>query len=463
MKIAFIAPAVKFISEHAPLNELLSAEISRGYRWPEFNLTLLTLAGMTPPDCEITLIDEVYKDIDFEKKYDIVAITAMTFSAKRAYEIARRFREKGIYTALGGIHATLLPGEAAAHVDTVFIGEAETSWPQFLRDFADGAPKKLYYGSQPEMSDSPVPRWDLLGDLISEMPPERLSGVSSWTVGVNATRGCPRDCEYCSSTKVYGAKFRTKSIDHVRAEVREIKKWTAFNGISNFTVAFRDDNPILSEKYGFELAHAMQEENVYWTALTDIAIYKRPELIRALYPSGCLALGLGLESLNESSLQSIAPWKSTQISHYEEFVRFAVEEGLMVGVNFILGMDSDTEASLHAIDKFCSRYPIAPNFLILTPFPNQPITRRLKAEGRLAEGDYWDRCNLFNLVFEPKLMTKLEVYEQLTYLHRKFNSPFHWQSVRDELQNRRKKRGYQALPAMAQSQYEPQSHQSFTP
>ncbi|MFO1519249.1 MAG: radical SAM protein [bacterium] len=463
MKIAFIAPSVKFVSEYAPLNDLLSAEISRGYRWPEFNLTLLTLAGLTPRDFEIHIIDEIYKTIDFEEKYDIVALTSMTFNVFRAYEIAKKFREKGSYVVLGGIHATLLPQEAAQHVDTVFVGEAEATWPQFIQEFKKGTHKKMYYGSQPELELSPIPRWDFMGDFITKESLDRFKTINSWTIGLNATRGCPRDCEYCSSTRIFGSKFRRKSVKQVVHEVREIKKWTKAFGVDNYTIAFRDDNPILGVKYGSDLVDALTEEKVLWTALTDIAIYKHPELIQKLFPSGCLALGLGFESLSQESLESIAPWKSTQIKHYADFVEFAVNEGFLISLNFIFGMDSDTAETVKLVDDFCSRYPIAPNFLLLTPFPNQPITRRLRNEGRLPEEIYWNRCNLYNLVFEPKQMSKEELYSHVSYLHRKFNSPEHWAAIRSEIQSIRNRRGRLAphIPAVQQG-YKPRANQSFT-
>jgi len=463
MKIAFIAPAVKFYSEYKPLDDLLSAEISRGYRWPEFNLTLLTLAGLTSKEHEVFIFDEVYKPIDFEKSYDIVAITSMTFNASRAYEIAKKFRDKGVYTVQGGIHATLLPQEVGQHADSVFCGEAEVSWPQFLEDFEKGCPKKVYYGSQPDLSLSPIPRWDLMDEFITDYSVERFKVIKSWTVGLNATRGCPRDCEYCSSTRIFGGKFRKKSIEQVVKEVRAIKRWTKYYGINEFTIAFRDDNPLLGVKYGLELVDALTQEKVYWSSLTDIAIYKHPELIRKLYPSGCIALGLGLESLNESSLESIAPWKSTQISHYEDFIKSAMHEGFLLSLNFIFGMDEDTQESIRKVDEFCSRYPVMPTFLLLTPFPNQPITVRLKKEGRLPEDTYWNRCNLYNLVFEPKRMSKEELYSQVAYLHRKFNNPEHWKAVRDEIQAIRARRGHAIpLPPSPYQQYKPRMNQSFT-
>src|SRR5262245_26380582 len=167
MKIAFIAPSVKFFSEYQPLNDTLSAEISRNYRWPEFNLTLLTLAALTPKHHEVSIFDEVYKPINFDESYDIVAITSMTFNVFRAYEIARKFREKGAHTVLGGIHATLMPQEAALHMDTVFVGEAELTWPQFLQEFEKGKHQRVYYGSQPDLSLSPVPRWELMEEFIT--------------------------------------------------------------------------------------------------------------------------------------------------------------------------------------------------------------------------------------------------------------------------------------------------------
>ena len=174
-------------------------------------------------------------------------------------------------------------------------------------------------------------------------------------------------------------------------------------------------------------------------------------------------MGLGFESLSAESLQTIAPWKSAQIKYYEDFVQFAVKEGFLISLNFIFGMDHDTPETIKLVDDFCSRYPIAPNFLLLTPFPNQPITKRLRDEGRLPEDQYWNRCNLYNLVFEPKLMGKQELYEQVSYLHAKFNNPQHWLAIREEINAYRQKRKMKHSPLSSiHKEYKPRTNQSFT-
>jgi len=463
MKIALIAPSKKFISEHEELNKLLTQELSQAYKCPEFNLTLLTLAALTPGDHDIRIFDEVYRDIPFEESFDIVAITAMSFNSSRAYEIAKKFKERGCHTVMGGIHATLLPEEVGEHVDSVFIGEAELTWPRFIEDFEKGRPEKKYMGNAPDLSFSPSPRWELIKDFLTEKALKKIRQYKLWTVSMNATRGCPRDCEYCSSTKVYGSKFRKKSIDQISNEIGLIKKWSKAYEVEPFTLAFRDDNPILSEDYAKKLLSLLKKEKIYWSALADISLYHRPELIKALYPSGCIALGLGFESLNVESLKGVAPWKSTQIKNYELFIQTAIREGLLLNINFILGMDHDSEESIQLIDEFCAKYPILPNFFFITPFPKQSFTQRLVNEGRLSlDSEIWDRCNLYNIVFEPKNISKAKLYERVSDLYRKYNNVSHLQSIHLELQTLRKKRGFASDTSLFSNfNYKPRMNQSY--
>jgi radical SAM superfamily enzyme YgiQ (UPF0313 family) len=438
MKIAFIAPHLKFISEYKPIDDLVSEEINNGLlKLPEFNLPLLTLAALTPKSFEISIFDEEYKPIDFEGDFDIVAISSPTFTIFRAYEIAKKFRERGVYTVIGGNHPTLLPAEAAPHVDTVFVGEVEETWPQFLKDFQKREAKKIYYGTQPDLSLSPIPRWDLMSEFFTPEAIKMFRTTHRWEIKLNATRGCPRDCEFCSSTRIYGPKYRKKSIPQVTQEIRAAKKWSKHFGIDQCFFMFCDDNLLLDVQYGSKLLDALKEEKISWGAFTDIGIHKHPELIQKLYSSGCRVLNLGFESVSQASLQSIAPWKSKQVMHYEEFMEMALGEGFLINLGFILGTDNDTEETIQLIDDFLTRYPILPNFLFLTPFPNQALTNRLKKEGRLPKKLYWDRCNAYNILFEPKQMSKEELHRQFIYLYKKYRSPEHRQTINDELLSRK--------------------------
>jgi hypothetical protein len=143
----------------------------------------------------------------------------------------------------------------------------------------------------------------------------------------------------------------------------------------------------------------------------------------------------------------------------------ALEEGLLIHINFIFGMDHDNEESIELIDRFCAKYPVFANFFFLTPFPNQPFTQRLKKEGRLRNDNYWDSCNLYNLVFEPKNISKERLYQQVTALHGKYYSLDHWKEIYTELQSIRHNKGYSVLGEAASSfnyGIKPRMNQSYS-
>ena len=113
------------------------------------SLTLPYLARLVPADYTVSLLDETVRNVDFSEPVDLVAITALTPNALRAYEIADRYRQLGVFVVLGGIHVTTCPTEAAAHADALILGEAEISWPQFLRDFRNGRTENCYQSEKP--------------------------------------------------------------------------------------------------------------------------------------------------------------------------------------------------------------------------------------------------------------------------------------------------------------------------
>ncbi|MEJ2108502.1 MAG: cobalamin-dependent protein [Acidobacteriota bacterium] len=131
------------------------------------NLTLPYLAAIAPRNWEISLIDEQLEDIDFSAEVDVVAITTWTMNSIRAYEIADRFRERGVPVLLGGPHTSFHCEEAAEHADAVCVGEGEVLWPLMLADAAAGKLKKIYRTDKlSDLQQLQAPRYDLI-DLKS--------------------------------------------------------------------------------------------------------------------------------------------------------------------------------------------------------------------------------------------------------------------------------------------------------
>ena len=177
------------------------------------NSPLLTIGALaTPFFDEIVYIDEEIETIDDTVKYDMVGMSFMTQQASRAYELGDKFRRMGVYTVCGGMHPTNLPEQTLEHFDTVFIGEGEYTWACFMEDYKRGRPKRIYRNMREiDMKTVSVPRYDLL-----KMEYYR-------TIPVQISRGCPHNCAFCASTKVYGPRYRHKSVEQVLVEIEAIK------------------------------------------------------------------------------------------------------------------------------------------------------------------------------------------------------------------------------------------------
>src|SRR4030043_64499 len=177
-----------------------------------FRLSFLNLpyvAAVTPSDIEVKIIDEAFEEINFDEKTDLVGITAQTPVAPRAYQIAAEFRRRGVPVVMGGVHASVLPQEALAHVDAVVIGEAEVTWPQLLKDFRQGRLQKIYRSNGWVQGDTiPLPRRELLNHRLYF--PLKL---------LETTRGCPHRCDFCQVSRFFGNRYRTRPLLDIAREL----------------------------------------------------------------------------------------------------------------------------------------------------------------------------------------------------------------------------------------------------
>jgi len=398
MKIALIAMS-GIRAESPELTEL-------GMKLPKFleraqtlfempSLSLLTLAGMTPPDIEIAYRE--YREFPAEEPpdCDLAAITSFTAQIEDAYRLADIYRTRGTKVVMGGLHVTRLPEEALQHADAVATGEGELLWPRILDDFRNGRLESRYsrpFGKGYDFAQSPLPRYDLL-------EPEKYNRFP-----VQTSRGCPLKCEFCASSIMLTPRYVHKPVERVIAEIREIKRrWR------RPFIEFADDNTFADPRYGRKLVAAIAKENVRWFAETDISFAQDEELLRMIGQSGCRQILVGLETPSAEGLNGVelqSNWKFRKRNFYREAIERIQSHGITLNGCFVLGLDGDTEEVFDLIPRFVEETALYDvQMTIQTPFPVTPLYRRLLAEGRLIEPRNWRKCTLFDVNFHPLTMT----------------------------------------------------------
>jgi radical SAM superfamily enzyme YgiQ (UPF0313 family) len=374
-------------------------KITNGFKFSQ--LTLPVLASLTPPDVEVRAVDEDFADIDFTRTYDLVGITCMTATARRAYQLCGLFRARGSTVILGGIHPTVLPQEAIQHADAVVIGEAEGCWGALVDDFRRGRLQQFYRSLYPDLSHAPLPRRDL-----------GIDRTVFNTVGLETTRGCPYNCEFCSVTDFYGPRIRHRSVSSV---VEDVKR----SGSKLFMIT--DDNVTGHPPYSRSLFRALEPLGITWVGQSSIKLAQDRELLELCRKSGCGALFFGLESVSTSGMQSLR--KSYQsIEETEEAIRIIQDHGIAFHPSIVLGLDTDTKGIFDDTLGFLSRNRIpSATVNIMTPYPGTRVYQRLKVEQRLFSND-WYYYNHKCVVFKPKHMTPDELREGYQHVMKSFYS-----------------------------------------
>lgn len=348
-------------------------------------LTLPTLYALIPSDLECTakIYDEINGPVSYDEDYDIVAITVQISCAPRAYEIAENFRRRGAHIVLGGYHPTNLPEEALLHADTVIVGAAEYAWPRFLRDYAEGAPQRLY---------------DLQNVCGEDIKAPDRSVVQKHKYlrypALVANRGCPNHCEFCAISKMW-RHCGARPIPDVIAEVKSLK---------SKMVVFFDPNFFGAREYSIALMKELAKLKIRWAGSATIGSAFDTELMELARESGCAGLLVGLESLNRETLRQSHKGFNDP-NRYKEAIAIMQSYGISVNGCFILGMDGDTEELLLSLPDQVNYLNLnLARFSVLTPVPNSALYDRLEAEGRLfCKG--WSRYNQHEAVFHPQNMT----------------------------------------------------------
>jgi radical SAM superfamily enzyme YgiQ (UPF0313 family) len=362
------------------------------------NLSLPTVAGLTPPEHEIVLVDENVEDIDFDLDADIVGITGFVVHKRRMFEIIDEFRRRGRFVVVGGPFATLCPEELRGRVDVIFVGEAEHTWRRFLADYATGLWQTEYADAEkPSMLDSPLPRFDLL----------KVDRYRTMTI--QFARGCPFTCEFCDIIVMYGRRPRTKSVAQVMAEVETIHAL----GIRNIFVV--DDNFIGNKKDAKALLSAIaawQERHGYpieFMTEVSLNVAQDDELLQLMKRAHFTTIFVGIESPRRASLQESGKMQNTREDIVTSVHRIQAA-GIEVMAGMIVGFDNDDPSIFEEQFRFIqeARIPISMTGM-LNALPKTPLYRRLAAAGRLVAESVGDQFVFTNVV--PGGMTRLQLYQ----------------------------------------------------
>lgn len=372
-------------------------------------LQLGLLAGLCPPDVDVSLFDDRCEPIPFDRPTDLVAITVETFTARRAYEISRAFRQRGVPVVLGGFHPTLAPEEAAAQADSLVLGDAESVWGDVLRDAGAGRLQSVYHGCReiPQAAGA-QPRRDLF----------RGKGYLPITLA-QFGRGCVNECSYCAISAFFERTHRSRPVEEV---VREIE------GAGQRFVFFVDDNIVADRGAAKALFRALTPLRIRWVSQATIDMVNDPELMELMCASGCLGHVIGFETLDAATLGAMGKKPNALASRgYEREIEALRRYGLQTWAAFMVGHDEDTPESLYALLDFALRHKFTfAAFNLVMPYPGTPLYAKLQAEGRLLyDGHWWTHPDYrFNhAAFRPARMSPDELTEISFDLRRRWSSP----------------------------------------
>lgn len=403
MKIKLINPRFhsRYFWDFKKMNEVL------GRRANNFLLALPTLAGITPREHEVILVDDNIDTVDFDEKVDLVGLTGMTCYINRSFEIADEYRRRGVPVVFGGPHATLAPYEALEHADAVVIGEAEHVWPQLLEDFKNGRMKEVYRGvdAKPTMKDNPAPRWDL------------VKNTDYTFFGVEATRGCPFDCHFCSIKQIYGPSFRVRTPDEVIEELRAAPSNQIF---------FTDDNLIGNKPFARELFTKMKGLGFSWGCQMSINVGYMPEMLQLMKEAGCFFIFIGLETLDKEQVEEIN--KPVNRLDYYQGIKNIQTTGIHVIGSFILGGDRDTPETFQKIAEFVQESKQSWVMLnIMNSPPGTKMLRTMEEQGRNVVHSYDELDGAHATVKHPN-MPQAEIEERFRALYRQV---YDWDQMRE--------------------------------
>ena len=369
------------------------------------NLTLPYLAALAPTEWDVELIDEQLTDLDFNAPVDVAAISTWTMTSLRAYEIADRFRERGVTVLMGGPHTFFHEEEAAEHCDAVGAGEGEVIWPAMLEDAAVGRLKRFYRADKPHaLEHLPLPRYELID-------PAQYGRFKTYSV--QSSRGCPFKCEFCSERLYLGHTYRYRPVRDVVEEIKFTKAKM---------ILFADSNFAGNVPHSMELMEALIPLRLRWSALWSAHLCRNDRFLDLAKKSGLLHVNIGMESLDPETLASMNK-KANRAGEYEQILKGLRKRGISYSLNFIFGWDTETEDVFDTTLAFLKKNKVpAAYFNILTPDKGTMLYDRMKEERRITDIDAMGRWPGDKCYIKPKNFSAETLEKRVREMHKSFYS-----------------------------------------
>ena len=370
-------------------------------------LGLATLAAYLGPEDQAVLVDEHVETLRTDDTPDLVAIEVYITSARKAYEIADGYRRRRVFVALGGLHVTSLPEEAAQHADVIFMGPGEDTWPRFLEDFRSRRPAARYDSRVRTLAGVPPIRRDLIRRGLYLVPNS-----------IVVTRGCPHVCDFCYKEAFFqgGRGFYTQAVDDALAEIERLPGRHLY---------FLDDHLFGDARFAAALFDGMKGMGRVWQAAGTVNSVLAPRLLEKAVDCGLRSLFVGFETTNAADLKERRKFQNLN-RDYGEAIRRLHSLGVMVNGSFVFGMDQDDASVFQRTVGWAVAQGIeTATFHILTPYPSTALYQRMSAQGRMLHHD-WDLYDTRHTVFQPARMTPAQLEEGYWQAYREF---YRWGAI----------------------------------
>lgn len=371
-------------------------------------LGLATLAAYLMPDDEVDLQDQHIEKLNLNDSPDLVIIQVYITNARRAYHIAEHYRKKGSFVALGGLHVTSLPEEAEKYADTIFLGPAEQTFPEFLADFRNHRTRKRYVSAE--------------GRTICNQPPIRRDLIkrNKYLVpnSLIISRGCPHHCDFCYKDAFFkgGKSFYTQRVDEILTEIDRLKGRHLY---------FLDDHLLADTKLVRELFEGMRGMNRVFQGAATVPSILQGDLIEKAANAGLRSLFVGFETFSSENLKQSNKSQNLK-QNYEQSVRRLHDLGVMINGSFVYGLDNDDKDVFKStVDWGVENAITTATYHILTPYPGTRLYENMENAGRIITKD-WDLYDTRHVVYKTMKMSAKELEDGYWWSYNEF---YKWNNV----------------------------------